>query len=253
MKVSSSFSFFFDLIKKTVLLSSNYDDGTFIFTDISGGKLQVGTGSGTLGNGFSSGTLFVGVANIPSSFDGKTITVISYNSLRSTSGLTGVIIPTTIEEIHDRAFRENSNLQFVNFTHPSSLKSIGSYSFSYLNIIETFIIPSTVESIGSYAFRSCLLLTNFYYCGSSDLRTISNCFTNSPLVNTVIVTSIYPYSSFASTTTVVSECHIYYSPISSENIISQTFFRCSICHPYPFHLSLVLSLFFSLVFSSLPQ
>ena len=205
------------LINKNVILSTGYKDGTFVFTDISGGKLQVGDGSGTQGNGFVSLTLFIGVANIPSSFGGKTITIISQHSLRSTPGLSGVIIPTTIEEIHIGAFRNNENIQFVNFTSPSSLKSIGNSVFRNIDEIETIILPSSIETVGSHAFAGCPKLKNFYYCGSSNLQSVSNCFLNSDLVSTIFVTSIYPYSTFASKT--VNQI----SNFPSTNPISTTF------------------------------
>ena len=103
------------LINKNIYLSMSYSDGTFIFNEISGGKLQVGDGSSTNGNGFVLSTSFVGVANIPSSFEDKTITIISQHSLRSTLGLTDVINPATIEEIHNIAFAIDYNIEFINF------------------------------------------------------------------------------------------------------------------------------------------
>ena len=226
-----SSSVFINLFENPVLISASYNDGTFIFTDISDGKLQVGTGTTTSGNGFLTGTSFVGVANIPSSFDGKTITVISQNSLRSTSGLTGVIIPATIEEIHERAFRSNSNLQFVNFSYPSSLKSIGYTAFGYLSIIETFIIPSSVETIESYAFCNCPKLVKFYYCGSSDFRNIEGCFSNSPLVTSIFVTTNYQHSTFSTINTVLSDCPSY---ISTPTSIT-SFFKFYPNVPYSIH------------------
>ena len=188
---------FTNLLRKQIILSfDTYNDGIFVFEDISGGKLQVGdkTDSG----GFVLKSLFSGVATIPSSFGGKTVTLLSDHSFRACKSLTGVVFPTTIEEIGYAALYDSNNIEFVNFSSPSSLKTIGSYSFGLLTIIETIIIPSSVETIMNGAFWYCAKLTNFYYCGSSDLRSISNCFQGSPLVSRVFVTSSYPYGTFAS-------------------------------------------------------
>ena len=183
-------------IKQIVLSFDTYNDGIFVFEDISGGKLQVGdkTDSG----GFVLKSLFSGVATIPSSFGGKTVTLLSDHSFRSCKSLTGVVFPTTIEEIGYTALYQSNNIEFVNFSTPSSLKTIGYSSFGFLTIIETIIIPSSVETIMSDAFYYCYKLTNFYYCGSSDFRSISGCFNSSPLVSRVFVTSSYPYGTFAS-------------------------------------------------------
>ena len=117
------------LIDKIVFLSSSSNDGTFVFTDISGGKLQVGTGEAIYGTGFVLSTSFVGIANIPSSFGGKSITVISQYSLGNTQGLTGVVIPSSIEEINDASLTVSINIEFINFSLRGSLKSIGNYAF----------------------------------------------------------------------------------------------------------------------------
>ena len=188
---------FTNLLKKQIILSfDTYNDGIFVFEDISGGKLQVGdkTDSG----GFVLKSLFSGVATIPSSFGGKTVTLLSDNSFRSCKSLTGVVFPSTIEEIGYASLYDSNNVEFVNFSSPSSLKTIDYASFGYLTIIETIIIPSSVETINSFAFYSCDKLKSFYYCGISDLHSISDCFHSSPLVSKVLVTSSYPYGTFAS-------------------------------------------------------
>ena len=222
------------LINKNVYLSTSYSDGTFVFTDISDGKLQVGTGALSLGNGFVSSTSYAGVANIPSSFGDKTITIISQYSLGNTQGLTIVQIPATIEEIHQSAFGLDINIQFIIFEPQSSLRSIGNYAFRNIHMIDTIFIPSSVETIGTYAFADCTKIKNFYYCGNSNLQNIDNCFTNSDLVTHVFVSFSYSYSAFASKPiTQISICPSSYPHLATPTPL---FSRLSHDLHYSYHL-----------------
>lgn len=63
-----------------------------------------------------------------------------------------VIIPDSVEEIEDAAFRD-SNLQEVTFGN--GLKKIGSFTFAYNNALKVGALPNGVESIGSFAFQNC--------------------------------------------------------------------------------------------------
>lgn len=69
--------------------------------------------------------------------------------------LTKVKLPSTIENIGDKAFASCSNLADI-LPLPSSLKTIGSSSFeNCYSLTGNLVIPNTVTSIGNYAFNGC--------------------------------------------------------------------------------------------------
>lgn len=88
------------------------------------------------------------VVNIPSTIDGKTVTVIDENAFRG-KGITDVTLYYGIKEIRYGAFQNN---KIVNLKLAASIKKIDSYAF-YNNKIETLILPEGIEVIETMAFR----------------------------------------------------------------------------------------------------
>ena len=89
---------------------------------------------------------------------------------------TEIVLPQSVEEVEEGAFRYTKNLKSVKFTgnnlvkigrvafeessisnieFPESLKYIGDYTFDHCNNISSIVIPKNVEYIGSYAFTGC--------------------------------------------------------------------------------------------------
>lgn len=64
-----------------------------------------------------------------------------------------VIIPASVEEIADRAFRR-TNIKFVHFEEGSKLRKIGYDGFRYCFSLKSIIIPASVEKISGFAFSS---------------------------------------------------------------------------------------------------
>lgn len=74
------------------------------------------------------------------------------------SSLTGeIVIPSTVKEIGECAFRECKNLTSVKFEN--GIKKIGEESFNRTAISE-IVLPNSVETIGSSAFAGCSYLTS---------------------------------------------------------------------------------------------
>lgn len=85
------------------------------------------------------------------------VTGIGNSAFNMCSGLTSVIIPTTVKYIGNQAFYWCVNLTSINI--PSSVESIGSYAFSATGLISVSI-PSSVTSISKCAFNYCQDLTS---------------------------------------------------------------------------------------------
>ena len=69
-----------------------------------------------------------------------------------------LVIPNTVDSIHDYVFAGCSSLTSV--TIPNSVTSIGDYAFLSCSGLTSVTIPNSVTSIGEGAFRNCSSLTS---------------------------------------------------------------------------------------------
>jgi len=132
--------------------------------------------------------------NIPSHIEGLFVTSIGLTAFYDCSSLTSVTIPSTVTSINEAAFYNCSSLTSITvdnrnpvytsvdgilfdknirtlirypqgrnqgtYVIPSSITSIGDYSFKGCNNLSNITIPSSVRSIGDFAFSSCHSLTS---------------------------------------------------------------------------------------------
>ncbi len=108
---------------------------------------------------------------IPSVFEGKPVTSISYCAFEDCVNLTQVIIPDSVTSIGYGAFRNCTSLESV--TIPDGMTSIGAYAFSGCTSLTSITIPDSVTSIGKGAFSGCTSLQyneydNAYYLGNDN-------------------------------------------------------------------------------------
>jgi len=85
--------------------------------------------------------------------------------------LDSIDIPSSVEEIRERAFA-NSNVKNVVFSPDSKLRKIGKEAFQGC-ALEVIDIPSSVEIIEEAAFENCVQLRSVFLPSDSKRRKIS--------------------------------------------------------------------------------
>ena len=86
------------------------------------------------------------------------VTVISGVSY---SGIISIEIPSTVERIEDRSFRNRETL--IKVTLSEGLSYIGDFAFEGCDALTSITIPTTVSYIGEGAFRDCFSLTKIIW------------------------------------------------------------------------------------------
>jgi len=124
----------------------------------------LGTGGSGSGDAKSSLGLVLQICNegenkkfVNLDLSGSTFTNIVDRAFLSCIGLTGIIIPNTVESIGQSAFGFCTNLTSV--TIPNGVRVIGDGAFSPCPSLTSITIPKSVTSIGDMAFYACTDLT----------------------------------------------------------------------------------------------
>jgi len=84
---------------------------------------------------------------------GKDTKTIPKNAFEKCAALKKIKIPASVENIKEGAFYSAVNLKKVVFMKGSRLKSIGDYSFGYVNV-KWINFPASLKIIGEHAFGS---------------------------------------------------------------------------------------------------
>ena len=104
------------------------------------------------------------------------VTSIERGAFSGCSGLTSVMIPSSVMSIGDNAFHNCSSLAAINI--PNSVISIGDGAFSRCSGLASINIPNSVTSLGTGAFSNCSGLTSVTIPNSVTyigVTTFSNC------------------------------------------------------------------------------
>ena len=75
----------------------------------------------------------------------------------NTSGITSVVIPSTVTSIGTSAFSRQSSLTTINF--PVGLIAIESQAFNQCTALTSITLPASITTIGARAFYNCTALT----------------------------------------------------------------------------------------------
>lgn len=135
---------------KTLLTAGKYCEDNFTLTDVSGS---------------SEDTLLLALRNQVTSVSDSTLTSIRSYGLANMSALTSVSFPE-LQTINTYAFYNDANLVMNGWQFPKA-KTIGNYAFRYnYGLTGEVTLPSTVTSIGQYSFASCKNMTKFTATGA---------------------------------------------------------------------------------------
>lgn len=115
---------------------------------------------------------------IPSSIQGKPVTVIDTGAFRDNQTITGVVIPAGVTEIKDNVFNGCTALTDVSL--PSSLTKIGNYVFSSCTGLTEIRLPDQLTKIGTEDFLGCtgLKAIGDLHFADSSFRDNQNAGTN---------------------------------------------------------------------------
>lgn len=90
------------------------------------------------------------------------------------SGLTEVVLPSTLKTIGSSGFQDCVNLTSI--TLPEGLETIKENGIRNCKKITSITLPSTLTSIGSTAFADCSGLRDMYIAGSEPITTSNDAF-----------------------------------------------------------------------------
>lgn len=88
---------------------------------------------------------------IPEKVNGITVTAIGKNTFENDDFITEVILPNTVTEIQDSAFKGCVNLKTI---YSRNTSEIGSHTFDGCVMIKNMFLMSQIEKIGEYAFAN---------------------------------------------------------------------------------------------------
>jgi hypothetical protein len=130
--------------------------------------------------------------NIPNN-----VTSIGISCFQSCTGLNSVVISSSLNNISDQVFQNCNNLNTATFNTPSSITSIGNYSFQNTSLI-TITIPNSVTSIGNVCFSGCTNLGSITFTSPTSINTLGQyCFYNSGLTSITIPSSLTTIGDYA--------------------------------------------------------
>lgn len=86
---------------------------------------------------------------------GEDIEHIPANICKGLTGISSIVIPSSVKNIGKYAFQNINNRKISNLVLPSEIISIGDYAFAGNTYIEQIDFGKSLESIGAYAFQGC--------------------------------------------------------------------------------------------------
>ncbi len=107
---------------------------------------------------------------IPSTFEGKKVTMVDYNAFSGANFIKSVVMQENIKRIDQMAFNQCTSLQKV--TLPDGLEEIGPYAFKGCAKLKKVVMPDSVIKSHNYSFEGCSSLESIVL--SKNLQAISN-------------------------------------------------------------------------------
>lgn len=88
------------------------------------------------------------------------MTSIGASAFAAQTKITGLVLPSSLQQIGDSAFKGCTALQTIRFEGNSNLLTIGANAFSGCTSLEAIAVPDGVTEIGNSAFNGCTSLTS---------------------------------------------------------------------------------------------
>lgn len=101
-----------------------------------------------------------------------TVTKIGADAFFENDTLTKILLPASLLQLGDGAFKSAAALRSVSFENGSELTEIGDGAFSGCVSLEKIILPSSLRKIGDNAFDACSALRSVALYANSKLTTI---------------------------------------------------------------------------------
>ena len=101
----------------------------------------------------------------------STVKEIAAKSFQGATKLTSLVIPTSVEQIQEQAFRQNKKLASVTFCEPSKITNLSAYSFWQCTSLTEVTLPSSITEIGK-VFLLCENLETVNVPADAKLKTI---------------------------------------------------------------------------------
>lgn len=97
-------------------------------------------------------------------WDGSVLTIaegvthLEGDDIEDITGVEKVVFPSTLKELDSDFFEENKDVEEIDFSKVTMLKTIEDYLFDGLEEVHEVVLPEGVETIKSYAFCNCMKL-----------------------------------------------------------------------------------------------
>ena len=163
----------------------------------------------------------------------NTITHLDYAAYTWCDNLEKIVFPASIISI-DKCIDFFHNTKHIYFEPNSRIETIGENFLRDCSELEEFTFPKSLKSLGPFAFDNCPKFTKCYFCGETDLSTVSQIFLDSPIV-LILVTKYYKGRTFGNRAFVT----IPYSFCMNNKFYCQTIYKTK----STFQISLFLMLF----------
>jgi hypothetical protein len=131
------------------------------------------------------------------------VTSLGFHAFLNCEELTSVVLPNTIQEIDNEAFRDCHKLAKINF--PEGLTYIGDDAFWNCYALDSVVLPSTIKTINSYAFEACKSLKYFYLPNGLEYLGAYVFLGDSALTEPIMNDSVLAYVPYSYTSYTVPE------------------------------------------------
>ena len=191
-----------------------YSDGVFIIKKKDEYSARFGYNENENGNGFVLKTNIEGDIKITEKICGYKVVSLLNRCLRFCNKITSLTLPETLKKIEGGGLTAVQNIEKIvipksvefigtctdfftilkkfEFAKGSRVSSIGDYFLRYSKAIEEVILPQSVTSIGIDLCDNCIKLEKLFYCGKSNIASLTNPFNACPL-KAVIVPIYHSY------------------------------------------------------------